>query len=369
MFHTIVTITYTIPAIYLFIRIWQLFIEKRFWVQYLVVFGILISIYPLTNLLEDSYARIANIFEVISGYLLPFFLYAFLSILALDIVLLVNLVFRFISRENLGKRQFRNRLFLSIIVFSVLIVVAGVINFNTIRTTEYNITVPRRSSDINNLRIAFIADFHLEEKTPVRFVEQFVRKISTINPDLLLYGGDITEGGRMGPHMEKFEGILKKVNPRFGVYGVLGNHDGYGRGNVEEFLKNSGIRLLKDSVAVIGNSFAIAGRNDSRVRDRLSAERIVTFAPPELPLILVDHRPTELDQISKTGVDLSLSGHVHNGQLFPINFIMRRLYELSYGHLKKGNTHFFVTSGIRLWGPPVRTVGKSEIQVVNVNFE
>jgi predicted MPP superfamily phosphohydrolase len=169
--------------------------------------------------------------------------------------------------------------------------------------------------------------------------------------------------------MVKFESILKKVNPRFGVYGVLGNHDGYGRGNVEEFLKNSGISLLKDSVAVIGNSFAIAGRHDNRVRDRLSVEMMVSYAPPNLPLIMVDHRPTELDQISKTRVDLSLSGHVHNGQLFPINFIMRKLYELSYGHLKKGNTHFFVTSGIRLWGPPVRTVGKSEILVVNVNFE
>ena len=369
MFHTIVTITYTVPAIYLFIRIWQLFIEKRYRVQYLVVFVILISIYPLTNLLEDSYAGIANKFEVVSGYLLTFFLYVFLSVLVLDIVLLFNLLFRFITRETLRKRQFRNRLFLFIIFFSVVVVVAGVINFNTIRTTEYNITVPRHSSDIKSLKIAFVADFHLEEKTPVRFVEQFARKINAINPDLLIYGGDITEGGRMGPHMVKFEGILKKVNPRFGVYGVLGNHDGYGRGNVEEFLKNSGIRLLKDSVAVVGNSFAIAGRNDSRVRDRLSAERLVSFASPDLPLIMVDHRPTELEQISKTRVDLSLSGHVHNGQLFPINFIMRRLYELSYGHLKKGNTHFFVTSGIRLWGPPVRTMGKSEILVVNVNFE
>jgi uncharacterized protein len=369
MFHTIVTITYTVPAIYLFIRIWQLFIEKRYRVQYLVVFSILISIYPLSNLLEDSYAGISNVFETVSGYLLPFFLYVFLSVLVLDIVLLINLVFKFVSRETLGKRQFRKRMFLFIIVFSVLVVVAGVTNFNTIRTTEYNITVPRRSSDINNLRIAFVADFHLEEKTPVRFVEQFVRKITSINPDLLLYGGDITEGGRMGPHMVKFEGILKKVNPRYGVYGVLGNHDGYGRGNVEEFLKYSGIRLLKDSVAVLGNSFAIAGRHDSRVRDRLSAEMMVSNAPPDLPLIMVDHRPTELVQISKTGVDISLSGHVHNGQLFPINFIMKRLYELSYGHLKKGNTHFFVTSGIRLWGPPVRTAGKSEVLVVNVSLE
>jgi len=369
MFHTIVTITYTIPAIYLFIRIWQLFIEKRFRTQYIVVFAILLAIYPLTNLFEDRDSGITRVFEAISGYLLPFFLYLFLSVLLIDIVLLFNLVFRFIPVETRRSRKSRNRLFLFIIILSAAVVVAGVINFNTIRTSDYSITVPRRSSDIKNLKIAFVSDFHLEEKTPVRFVEQFVRKIGTINPDLVLYGGDITEGGRMGPHMVKFEAILKKVNPRFGVYGVLGNHDGYGRGNVESFLANSGIMILKDSVVIKGNSIAIAGRNDSRDQGRLSAEEIADRTPIDLPLIVVDHRPTELEQISNTHADIALSGHVHNGQLFPINFIMRRLYELSYGHMKKGNTHFFVSSGIRLWGPPVRTVGKSEILVVDVTFE
>ncbi|MCX6262262.1 MAG: hypothetical protein NTY95_15770, partial [Bacteroidia bacterium] len=60
------------------------------------------------------------------------------------------------------------------------------------------------------------------------------------------------------------------------------------------------------------------------------------------------------------------SGHTHNGQLFPINIITRRIYELSYGYMKKGETHFFVSSGIRLWGPPVRTTGKSEIIVIDI---
>jgi predicted MPP superfamily phosphohydrolase len=90
--------------------------------------------------------------------------------------------------------------------------------------------------------------------------------------------------------------------------------------------------------------------------------------PDSLPVILMDHRPTEIEQISKTSADIVLSGHTHNGQLFPINFITRSVYELSYGHMKKGDTHFFVSSGIRLWGFPVRTTGKSEIMVINVDL-
>jgi predicted MPP superfamily phosphohydrolase len=88
-----------------------------------------------------------------------------------------------------------------------------------------------------------------------------------------------------------------------------------------------------------------------------------------LPVLLIDHRPTELEQIGQAGVDISFSGHTHDGQLFPLNLILRNMYPLVWGYKKFSNTHCFVTSGIRLWGPPVRTVGKSEIMVVDVRFK
>jgi hypothetical protein len=87
-----------------------------------------------------------------------------------------------------------------------------------------------------------------------------------------------------------------------------------------------------------------------------------------LPVIMIDHRPTEIDSVSETAVDVQFSGHTHNGQLFPLNLITKKIYILSYGYRKIVNTHFFVTSGLRLWGPPVRTTGKSEIVVVDINF-
>jgi uncharacterized protein len=83
----------------------------------------------------------------------------------------------------------------------------------------------------------------------------------------------------------------------------------------------------------------------------------------------LDHRPNKLDEVSRTAVDVQFSGHTHNGQLFPFNLITRRIYELSWGHKKIRNTHFFVTSGLRLWGPPVKTAGKSEIMLVDIQFK
>ncbi|NJK95137.1 MAG: hypothetical protein HC905_09695 [Bacteroidales bacterium] len=80
----------------------------------------------------------------------------------------------------------------------------------------------------------------------------------------------------------------------------------------------------------------------------------------------MDHRPTELQEASRTITDIQFSGHTHNGQLFPVNLFLKRMYELSWGYKKIRDTHFFVTSGLRLWGPPVKTAGKSEIMLVDV---
>jgi hypothetical protein len=251
--------------------------------------------------------------------------------------------------------------------FSVL--TGGIINFNTIRTSFYRIEVPRRSSAIKHLKIAFAADFHLQERTGIRFVERFAEKIREIEPDLMIFGGDIVEGDSDDGNIQEYESILRGMQAGYGVFAVLGNHEYYAGQDKGSFFDKAGIKVLCDTIVNIANSFSLAGRYDSHFSGRKTVYDLLYSAPDSLPLILVDHRPTEITQVSSTKTDIQLSGHTHNGQLFPINLITRSVYELSWGHMKKGNTHFFVTSGIRLWGPPVRTTGKSEIMVIDVYFK
>jgi hypothetical protein len=47
--------------------------------------------------------------------------------------------------------------------------------------------------------------------------------------------------------------------------------------------------------------------------------------------------------------------------LWPLNFITKAIYEVSWGYLKKGETHYYVSSGIGTWGPPVRLGNQPEI--------
>jgi predicted MPP superfamily phosphohydrolase len=91
-------------------------------------------------------------------------------------------------------------------------------------------------------------------------------------------------------------------------------------------------------------------------------------ADPAKPVILLDHQPFHLDESAKYGVDLMLSGHTHNGQMWPLNYVTSMIFELSYGYLRKGTTHFIVSSGYGLWGPRVRLGSRSEVLLINIEF-
>ena len=363
------TLVFIIPNIYVFLRIGKQFINKGFRYYYALIYLMIALIYPVSNLFprEDA-GFLAGIFTTIASYLLPFFLYLFLSVLLFDILLLINWLFKIIPSTKFRTTHFKKAGLSVILGLSIVVVIAGVINFNTIHTSEYQIEIPRKSSKIDHLKIAFVADFHLQERTNIHFVERFTKMIEAIKPDLMLFGGDIVEGDRDDGNMIVFEQLLSAIKTKYGVFAVLGNHEFYGGQDKGSFFDKAGMKVLCDTILVIDSSFNLAGRYDSHFRKRKTIDSLMKMEMDLLPVILVDHRPTEMDQVSKTAVDVQLSGHTHNGQLFPINLIIKTMYELSWGHQKLGNTHFFVTSGIRLWGPPVRTTGKSEIMVIDVKF-
>lgn len=87
------------------------------------------------------------------------------------------------------------------------------------------------------------------------------------------------------------------------------------------------------------------------------------------PVLVIDHRPRELQELADAGVDLDLCGHTHDGQMFPGKLLTDRIWENPCGHLKKGEMHNIVTSGVGLFGPKMRVGTKSEICSINIKFE
>jgi predicted MPP superfamily phosphohydrolase len=328
-----------------------------------------IGIYLFISSYPNGYKGfLTGILTPIARYILAYYLYLFLSVLMIDILLLVNRYTKTLSLESIKSTKYKVYGMTVTLLIPFFVLVAGIINFKTIRISEYQIDIPRKSAKIDHLKIAFAADFHLRRATDIHFVERFKEKIAAIDPDILLLGGDILEGNGDEDLLVRYEKMFRGIELRYGIFAILGNHDNLSRMSKGQFFDHAGIKVLGDSIAEIDRSFILAGRYDSRFR-RMSTANLLKSANDSLPVILLDHRPTELEIASKSGVDIQFSGHTHNGQLFPFNFIIKSIYTLSWGYKKISNTHFFVTSGIMLWGPPVRTTGKSEIVVVNVAFK
>ena len=184
--------------------------------------------------------------------------------------------------------------------------------------------------------------------------------------------------------------ILSGIKSRYGTYACWGNHDVSEKilagftfpqketivrdGRFTEFLHHAGITMLEDEAICINNAFYLAGRRDKDMAKKEQLPR-KTFAEitepldPSLPIIVMDHQPGELSEASDAGVDLDLSGHTHDGQMFPANLVIHFLWENACGVLKKGSMTSIVTSGAGVWGPAMRVGTDNEVVIANVSFD
>jgi predicted MPP superfamily phosphohydrolase len=193
-----------------------------------------------------------------------------------------------------------------------------------------------------------------------------------MHPDIILIGGDIL-GGIGDPDLNKLKMQFRRLRAKYGTYAVLGNHEfrQIGRRFVpwigREFYSDSGVKLLEDEVEKVDGAFYLAGRSCVRT-PRKPVEELLKDAPEHLPVLLLDHYPPDSRSARQKGVDLQLSGHTHNGELFPINLFSALEYELAYGTKTIGTTQYVVSSGLHYAEPPVNTQGYSEMLFIKAVF-
>jgi predicted MPP superfamily phosphohydrolase len=131
------------------------------------------------------------------------------------------------------------------------------------------------------------------------------------------------------------------------------------------FYKRSGITLLRDSTISL-DEFVLIGRDDYTNKHRKTLQDIMKQSKPVGFTILLDHQPQYLDEAVNNEIDFQFSGHTHYGQIFPASLITNGIFELSHGYKQKGNTHFYVSSGIGIWGGKFRIGTRSEYLVLDL---
>ena len=226
-------------------------------------------------------------------------------------------------------------------------------------------------------KIVLLSDLHLGYHNRRSEFKKWVDLINAEHPDLILIGGDIIDSS-VRPLLE--ENVTEEFHClKAPVYACLGNHEYYsGEPKAQQFYRDAGIHLLRDSVAKIGN-IAIIGRDDRSNPHRKSIAEIIGQAERNRSLtmvsdkkkrkeftILLDHQPYHLEEAEQNGINFQFSGHTHHGQVWPISWITDAIYEDAFGPLRKGDTQYYVSSGMGIWGGKFRIGTRSEYVVLTL---
>ena len=212
------------------------------------------------------------------------------------------------------------------------------------------------------MTIVLASDLHVGYHNRKPELARWVDLINTEKPDLVLFGGDVIDLSLRpvfeGNYAEEFHRVEAPI------MAVLGNHEFYSDvERAEQFFKDAGIRLLRDSVAHF-KGVDIIGRNDRSAPSRADlaslAEDLEGFT------IVLDHQPYHLEEAESSGVDFQFSGHTHRGQVWPLSWITDAMYEKAWGRHQRGNTQYYVSSGLGIWGAKIRVGTQSEYLVLHI---
>ncbi len=354
-------------SFYLYSRAKQVYPGKCARILFIFVFAIPFTTYPLALY---EYSRPGpRIFLLVFSYSLVVMGYLFLFTVGLEAILAINRLFKLIPGRWINNKAAGKIGFYLVILCVTALIIHGHYNVVNPRVQTYDIQVPKRHTNLEKLKVVAAADFHLSNITGPHFLENIVEKINSLNPDLVIIAGDITIERSSVIDWKNYDADFRKIKSRYGVYTIIGNHElQYNPKKTLHFIERSNMRLLQDSVVNIDDRFYILGRNDNSYKQRKSLEELMKNIKDDLPVIMIEHRISEMEEVEDKKIDLHISGHTHAGQLFPANLLMELIYRINWGYKKCQGTHFFVTSGVGTWGPPVRVGSFSEIMEINITF-
>jgi predicted MPP superfamily phosphohydrolase len=222
------------------------------------------------------------------------------------------------------------------------------------------------------LKIAVASDLHIGRLFGSSAIDRLQRLMVQNKAGILLMPGDIMDDNTKAFNDYNMAvNLTKLVNSvPYGVYATLGNHDLYGHEQpISTALRSVGIKLLNDEAMCIeheGERVWLVGRFDNHKHQRVATTELLAQVDTNLPVILLDHRPSDITGHSQLPIDLQVSGHTHNGQVFPANFIVSAINRVGYGHEAIGKGHFVVSSGYGFWGIPFRLGSRSEIWLISL---
>lgn len=263
------------------------------------------------------------------------------------------------------------------VILTAIVIGYGRYNIFHVVRTEYTLQT-QKTIQSEGYRLVLLSDLHYGVSMNDGQLQKVADRISDEQPDIVVLDGDIVDENTTLTQMESAFKILGTIDSKYGIYYTYGNHDknnysvapNYTVDRLAETIKENNIKILEDDTAVVNGEVALIGRADrgDGNENRQEISELTSKLEKNQEWILLDHQPSDYENVKKAGCDIILSGHTHAGQIWPAGLFASLFHfdELNYGKLQQDNFNAVVTSGIAGWGYPIRTEKHSEYVVLNI---
>ncbi len=296
-------------------------------------------------------------------------------LLCFDLIYLINKKRRlFIHLKDKTIRRIKIYTFLIFFLFIGSQLYIGYENFlhPRVRTFSYAFNSPPAPGALPRYRYKLLvaSDLHLGYIIDKKVLQQYVEIINAQQADIVVIDGDLIDYTLRPLVATRMDEDLRKIRAPKGVYFIPGNHEYKFDPEIRlNWIAGTGMTVLKDSVADIDNALWLIGRDDRKNEDhRLPMDELIKKVDISKPCILFAHQPGDIPDACRYGIPLTVCGHTHGGQVFPMNVLGRLLYTKVYGMTQTDRCSFYVTSGLGLSGFPLRISSHSEIVVFNIEI-
>jgi len=188
-----------------------------------------------------------------------------------------------------------------------------------------DVPVANLPPELDGLRIAQLSDIHVGDYMPPREIARAVDMANGLQPDISFVTGDFISGE--GDPLDTCITELSRLRAPLGVWGCNGNHEIYAgvEDDAERLFREKGMRLLRAASAVVehnGGRFNLLGVDYQR--DHMTSEgdhpgpmlqEIEHLIRRDMPNVLLSHNPNSFHRAAEMGIELSLAGHTHGGQV------------------------------------------------------